>query len=71
MRRRLRRRRTDNRRDQRANERFGLRASFRTIPTFYNTSAGLWFGTGGASVGINGWAIWQWEVAGGVTVRLG
>lgn len=52
-------------------ERFGLRASFKTMPTFYNTGAGLWFGSGGASVSVGGSAIWQWEVAGGLTVKLG
>lgn len=52
-------------------QRIGVRASFKTMPTFYNTSGGLWFGTGGASVGVTGYAIWQWEVSGGVTIRLG
>jgi hypothetical protein len=52
-------------------ERFGIRASFKTMPTFYNTGAGLWFGSGGAGLTVGGSAIWQWEVAGGVTIRLG
>jgi hypothetical protein len=52
-------------------ERFGIRAHFRTMPTFYNTGAGLWFGTGGAGLSVSGYGIWQWEVAGGVTIRLG
>jgi len=52
-------------------EKIGIRASFKTMPTLYNTGAGLWFGAGGASLGVTGNAIWQWEVAGGLTVKLG
>ena len=52
-------------------EKFGLRASFKVLPTLYNTGAGLWFGGGGASVGVTGNAIWQWEAAIGLTVKLG
>jgi hypothetical protein len=51
--------------------RFGLRAQFRTLATFYGGSSGIWFGTGGAGVSFSGSAVWQWEVSGGVTVRLG
>lgn len=52
-------------------QRFGLRGSFKVLPTFYNTSGGAWFGTGGASIGVTGNAIWQWEAAIGLTVKLG
>lgn len=52
-------------------QRYGLRASFKTIPTFYGSSTSLWFGTGGASVGISGYGVWQWEAAGGLVVKLG
>lgn len=52
-------------------KRFGLRASFKVYPTLYNTGAGIYFGTGGLGAGISGNAIWQWEVAGGITVKLG
>ena len=52
-------------------ERFGLRASIKVLPTLYNTGAGVWFGGGGASLGITGNAIWQWEAAIGLTVKLG
>ena len=52
-------------------EKIGLRASFKVLPTLYNTSGGVWFGTGGASLGITGNAIWQWEAAIGLTVKLG
>lgn len=52
-------------------QKVGIRASFKVIPTMYNTGAGLWFGTGGAGVTVGGNAIWQWEVAGGLTVKFG
>jgi len=52
-------------------QRFGLRGSFKVLPTLYNTGGGVWFGTGGASLGITGNAIWQWEAAIGLTVKLG
>lgn len=52
-------------------EKIGLRASIKTFPTLYNTSGGLWFGSGGASVGVSGDAIWQWEAAAGLTVKFG
>jgi len=53
------------------NEKIGLRATFKVLPTLYNTSGGVWFGSNGASLGITGSAIWQWEVAAGLTVKLG
>ena len=52
-------------------EKVGIRASFKVLPTFYNTWGGMYFGTGGASVGISGNAIWQWEAAIGLTVKFG
>ena len=52
-------------------EKIGLRASIKTLPTLYDTSGGLWFGTGGASVGVSGSSIWQWEAAAGLTVKFG
>ncbi len=52
-------------------ERIGLRASIKVLPTLYNTGAGVWFGSGGASLGVTGNAIWQWEAAIGLTVKLG
>ena len=52
-------------------EKIGIRASFKAMPTLYNTGAGLWFGGGGASVSVTGNAIWQWEAAIGLTVKFG
>jgi len=52
-------------------EKIGIRASFKAIPTFYNTGASLWFGTGGGGVAVSGYAIWQWEAAAGLTVKFG
>jgi hypothetical protein len=52
-------------------QRFGARLHFKTMPSFYDTWGSLWFGTGGASVGVSGSAIWQWELSGGLVVRLG
>ena len=53
------------------NERIGFCASIKTLPTIYDAYGGLWFGSGGASVGFSGSAIWQWEAAAGLTVKLG
>ncbi len=52
-------------------EKIGLRASFKVLPTLYDTGAGLWFGSGGASIGVTGSAVWQWEAAAGLTVKFG
>jgi hypothetical protein len=52
-------------------QRVGLRASFKVLPTFYNTSGGMWVGTGGGGVSFSGSSIWQYEAAAGLTVRLG
>ena len=53
------------------NERIGLRGSFKTMATLYDTSAGFWFGSGGGGVTFGGYAVWQFEVAGGLVVKLG
>jgi hypothetical protein len=52
-------------------EKVGLRASFKVLPTLYNSWGGLYFGSGGGGVTVSGNAIWQWEVAGGITVKFG
>ena len=52
-------------------EKIGLRASIKVLPTLYNTGGGLWIGGGGASLGVTGDAIWQWEAAMGLTVKFG
>jgi hypothetical protein len=52
-------------------ERIGVRGSVRTMSTFYETGSSFWFGSGGGGWSFGGRGIWQWEVAGGVTVRLG
>jgi hypothetical protein len=52
-------------------ERVGLRAQFRLINSIYSSGTGIWFGTGGAGVSFNGWGVWNYEVAGGLVVRLG
>jgi hypothetical protein len=53
------------------NERIGVRGSFRTLSTLYDTGSSFWFGSGGGGVSFGGRGVWQWEVAGGVTIRLG
>jgi hypothetical protein len=52
-------------------EKVGIRASLKVIPTLYNTSGGLWFGSGGGGATVSGNALWQWEAAIGLTVKLG
>jgi hypothetical protein len=52
-------------------EKVGLRLQFRTLPTLYNSSGGIWVGGGGAAVSISGNAVWQFDVSAGVTVKLG
>ncbi|HTO72432.1 MAG TPA: hypothetical protein VMJ30_01370 [Gemmatimonadales bacterium] len=54
-----------------AAKRVGVRASFKVLPTFFNTSGGMWVGTGGGGVSFSGSSIWQYEAAGGLTLRLG
>ena len=52
-------------------EKVGIRATFKVLPTFYNTWGGMYFGSGGAGLTVSGNAIWQWEAAIGLTVKLG
>jgi hypothetical protein len=52
-------------------EKFGLRATFKTLPSLYNTGGGVWFGSGGGGLTVSGNAIWQWEAAIGLTLKLG
>ncbi len=52
-------------------EKVGIRASFKVMPTLYNTSGGLWFGSSGGGVAVSGNALWQWEAAIGLTIKLG
>ncbi len=52
-------------------KKFGLRGSFKVISTLFNSSGGVYFGTGGAGLGISGSGIWQYEAAGGLTVKFG
>ena len=52
-------------------EKIGIRASFKVLPTFYNTWGGMYVGSGGAGLTISGNAIWQWEAAAGLTVKFG
>jgi opacity protein-like surface antigen len=52
-------------------ERVGLRLQIRTLPALYNTSGGIWVGSGGSSVTISGNALWRWDVSAGLTVKLG
>ena len=52
-------------------EKIGIRASFKVLPTFYNTWGGMYFGGGGAGLTVSGNAIWQWEAAIGLTIKLG
>jgi len=52
-------------------EKVGIRATFKVLPTFYNTWGGMYFGSGGAGLTVSGNAIWQWEAAIGLTIKLG
>jgi hypothetical protein len=52
-------------------EKVGLRLQFRTLPTLYNSSTGIWVGGGGGGVSISGNAVWQFDVSAGLTVKLG
>jgi hypothetical protein len=51
-------------------ERFGLRFHGRALMSFLDTGAGLWLGTGGVSMGITGYGIWQWDLGGGLVILL-
>ena len=52
-------------------ERFGLKATFKVLPTLYNTWGGIYVGSGGGGVSVSGNAIWQWEAAAGLTIKFG
>jgi len=52
-------------------EKIGIRASFKVMPTFYDTWGGMYFGSGGAGLTVSGNAIWQWEAAAGLTIKFG
>lgn len=52
-------------------KRFGIRGSFKVISTLYNSSGGVYFGTGGAGLGISGSGIWQYVASGGITMKFG
>lgn len=52
-------------------QRVGLRASFKVISSLYDSGGGVFFGPGGVQLGVSGSGIWQYEAAGGLTVRFG
>ena len=52
-------------------EKIGLRATFKVMPTMYNSWSGIYVGSGGGGVSVSGNAIWQWEAAGGITIKFG
>lgn len=52
-------------------QKIGLRGSFKVTSTLFDSSGGVYFGTGGAGLGISGSGIWQYEAAGGLVVKFG
>jgi hypothetical protein len=52
------------------NERIALRFHGRALSSFLDTGAGLWIGTGGVSMGLSGYGIWQWDLGGGLVILL-
>ncbi len=52
-------------------QKVGIRASFKVISTLYDSGGGVFFGPGGVQLGVSGSGIWQYEAAGGLTVRFG
>ena len=52
-------------------QKVGIRATFKVLSTLYDSGGGVYFGTGGAGLGISGSGIWQYEAAGGLTVKFG
>jgi hypothetical protein len=52
-------------------ERVGLRLQFRTLPSLYNSSTGIWVGGGGGSISVSGSAVWQFDVSAGLAVKFG
>jgi len=54
-----------------AAQKVGLRASFKFISSLFDSGGGMFFGPGGVQLGVSGSGIWQYEAAGGLTVRFG
>ncbi len=52
-------------------QKVGLRGSFKVTSSLFDSSGGVYFGTGGLGLGISGYGIWQYEVAGGLVVKFG
>ncbi len=52
-------------------KRIGLRGSFKVISSLFDSGGGVFFGPGGVQLGISGSGIWQFEAAGGLTVKFG
>ena len=52
------------------NERIGLRLHGRVLASMLDTSAGIWAGTGGVGLTVGGSALWQWDLGGGLVIRL-
>lgn len=52
-------------------KRFGLRGSFKVISSLFDSGGGVWFGPGGVQLGVSGSGIWQYEAAGGLTIKFG
>jgi opacity protein-like surface antigen len=52
------------------NDRIGLKVNGRILASLIDTNAGLWVGWGGPGVSIGGSAVWQWDLGGGVLIRL-
>jgi opacity protein-like surface antigen len=51
-------------------ERIGIRLQGRLLASFLDAGAGMWLGTGGVSLGVTGTALWQWDLGGGLIIRL-
>jgi hypothetical protein len=52
-------------------QKIGLRGSFKVFSTLYDSGGGVFFGPGGVQLGVSGSGIWQYEAAGGITVKFG
>jgi hypothetical protein len=52
------------------NERIGVRLHGRVLASMLDTSAGIWAGTGGVGLTVGGSALWQWDLGGGLVIRL-
>lgn len=49
----------------------GIKGSFKVISSLFDSGGGVFFGPGGVQLGISGSGIWQYEAAGGLTIRFG